>query len=145
MSGAERKTPSRKRRFSVHNISAAMQRKINHLRGAKGRLMADIAENSLRFFRDKVFEAEGFIDAGVDRWKPTKKKTSGKILQKTGRLRHSARKISTPTRAQVMFGSPYFRFHNEGTPRMPQRKILGPSERLFRENQVIFRNFMRYR
>lgn len=100
--------------------------------------MRKIAKNSVNFFKDDVFEAQGFIDQGVEKWKPRKKQRPGKTLVKTGRGRASIReKEVTSNKATIQAGAKYMSYHNNGTKNLPQRKFMGNSARLDKQNNRI--------
>lgn len=108
------------------------------------------ANAAVNQFKVVNFDAQGFVNGGVDKWKP-RKITSGKykdgtvnlnvkalgkdkgrkILVKTGRLRQSISVIEkTIDSRKVGSEVPYSDFINEGTGKMPKRQFIGRSKDL---------------
>jgi hypothetical protein len=93
------------------------------------------------------FEKQGFDDAGVDPWKEVKRRTPGTKAYKyakasartrailvgrgSGRMKRDikARKVTT-SEVTISMSINYARYHNEGTERLPQRKMIGNSRSL---------------
>ena len=96
-------------------------------------LMRRLGNNSKNFFVIDNFEAQGFIDDGVEKWKPVKTKLAGqRILIDKGRLRRSGRsRVVRVNRAVVSFEAPYASFVNK------TRQIIGDSVTLDGQNRVI--------
>ena len=101
-------------------------------------MMAQLGNNSKNFFQVDNWEAQGFIDKSVKKWKPVKNKPTGqKILVRTGRLRRSGTsKVTGRGRAVVEFTAPYASYVNEDRP------FVGDSHALDKENAKIITNFM---
>ncbi len=107
--------------------------------------MRAIGNNSVNFFKVTVFEAQGFIFSGsVNRWakrKPSQDANSRpnrKILVDTGTGRQSIHiyRISRES-VTIRAEADYMRFHNTGTPKMVQRKFIGHSVALDKQNITI--------
>ena len=88
-----------------------------------------------KFFQDS-FRREGFLDNSLTRWQRRKRETrrsrGKKILQNTGRLRRSIKRLTT-TFGRIAIGTrgvPYAEVHNEGLGRMPKRQFVGDSAKL---------------
>lgn len=102
-------------------------------------LIARLGNNTKNFFQITNFEAQGFIDTRVKRWKPVATKKPGeKILVRTGRLRRSATStVKSPTRAEVSFQAPYASYVDRS------RQIVGKSATLDKQNRkIIERHFL---
>jgi len=110
-------------------------RTLRNYRRLKLVAMRKIAKNSVNFFKDDVFEAQGFIDNSVKRWVPSKK-SRGKTLIKTGRGRNSIRESSvTEKKIRIRANAPYINFHQTGTRTLAKRKFMGKSNRLDAQNK----------
>ena len=111
---------------------------IRRFQNKSRRLMGRLGNNSKNFYQVDNWEAQGFIDGSVKKWKPVKDKPPGqKILVRTGRLRRSARsKVVRSNRAQVEFSAPYASYVNE------ERQFIGNSKTLDKENEKIIVKFM---
>lgn len=87
----------------------------------------DMADAHLRQV-EREFETE--TDPYGKRWAPKKRPDGRKILQgKTGNLRKFRRAAISPRGYKIGTTAPYLRFHQSGTSRMPQRRVL-PGRRL---------------
>lgn len=99
-------------------------------------LMRRLANESVNFFKNDVFEAQGFIDEGVTKWQGRKSKRDNegrKILVKTGRGRQGIKAVVIrPHMAIIDSTVPYMAYHNTGTKRLPKRQFIGKSKRLER-------------
>lgn len=111
-------------------------RKIKAFHKMKYVAMKKIANQSVNFFKVDNFEASGFIDQGVNRWEPRKKKRHGRILVKTGKGRQSIRTYGVSARKiTIKAGVKYMKYHNDGVKgRLPQRKFMGNSKKLNKKN-----------
>lgn len=110
--------------------------------------MRYIANNSVNFFKVTIFEAQGFIfSGGANRWKKRKNKTdrpNRKILVDTGHGRQSIKAaLITPNRVIIRTEAEYMRYHNDGTKNLPQRKFIGHSVKLDKQNIAILVRKMR--
>jgi len=67
-----------------------------------------------RFFKDR-FRKKNWLDATPQPWKPRKRKDTGSLMTKSGRLKRSVR-VLKKTRRSVTIGTdvPYAQIHNEG-------------------------------
>lgn len=76
-----------------------------------------VQADAVRHFK-MSFRNQGFTDAVLQRWRPTKRGKPGRILKRTGLLMRSVRPGPiNGTRIQVLAGGPYVpyaRIHNEG-------------------------------
>lgn len=111
-------------------------------------MLDEMANNAVNHFKVENFNAEGFIDEGVERWpaRKSKKDNAGRrLLVKTGRLRESIKVLSR-------FGNirkigtlvPYSKYHNDGiSGRLPQRKFIGKSGKLERKNYQVILKYLK--
>jgi len=112
------------------------------IRGKRS-LMRDLAVNSKEFFQKTNFGSRAFVDVPRRRWKRRKDNLPHPILEKTGKLRRSARhRVQSRTRALVEFTARYASFHNTGTGRLPKRQFSGESRVLNRQNEKIIVNYI---
>lgn len=110
--------------------------------------MRAIGNNSVNFFKVTVFEAQGWIfSGGVKRWakrKDNKDRPTRKILVDTGTGRQSIHIARfSPSQVVIRAEADYMRYHNEGTNKMVQRKLIGHSVALDKQNIVILVKRMR--
>ena len=106
-------------------------KQLNEFTRSKRRLVQNIGNNGVKMFKLNNFNAQGFIDSGVNRWMPKKKKDGRKTLVgKTGNLRNTIN--YTATTKMIKFGTltPYGKKHNEGLNGMPKRQFMGDSTAL---------------
>ncbi len=108
---------------------------INDFKTQRKALPAKLGNIALKFFQDN-FRREGFLDNSLTRWQRRKRETrrsrGKKILQNTGRLRRSIKRLST-TFGRIAIGTrgvPYAEVHNEGLGVMPKREFVGDSAKL---------------
>lgn len=106
--------------------------------------MRAIGNNSVNFYKVTIFNAQGWIfSGGVNRWKkrkpvPNDKRSGRKILVDTGHGRQSIHLASiTPNSVVIRAEAEYMRYHNEGTRKLPQRKFMGHSVKLDKQNITI--------
>jgi phage gpG-like protein len=108
------------------------------------------ANAAINQFKVVNFDAQGFVDGGIDKWKPRSTKSGKykdgtvnlsvkalakdkgrKILVKTGRLRQSISVIKKSFDSRTVGSEvPYADFINEGTKKMPKRQYIGKSKDL---------------
>ena len=106
------------------------ERALRAIKNDKRILMRKLGNQATNFFKVTVFNAQGFIDKSVKRWKQTQD-PKGRILIDRGRGRRSIRETRvTRQRVVVQAGAFYMYFHNEGIPPQPQRQFMGNSDRL---------------
>lgn len=101
----------------------------------KKTLLMTIGNNGVKMFKGANFEAQGFIDKSVNRWKPKKKKDGRKTLVgKTGTLRNTIF-YNSNGRDKLTFGTlaSYGQYHNEGQG-VPKRQFMGDSAALNKRN-----------
>ena len=108
---------------------------INDFKTQRKALPAKLGNTAVKFFQDN-FRREGFLDNSVTRWQRRKRETrrsrGKKILQNTGRLRRSIKRLTT-TFGRIVIGTrgvPYAEVHNEGLGVMPKREFVGDSAKL---------------
>lgn len=108
---------------------------INDFKTQRKALPAKLGNIAVKFFQDN-FRSEGFLDNSLTRWQRRKRETrrsrGKKILQNTGRLRRSIKRLST-TFGRIAIGTrgvPYAEVHNEGLGSMPKREFVGDSAKL---------------
>jgi hypothetical protein len=114
----------------------------------KESIMRAIGNNSVNFFKITVFNAQGWIYSGsTNRWakrKDVKDRPDRKILVDTGAGRQSIHIYKLTSKSVIIRAeAEYMRYHNTGTDRMPQRKFMGHSVKLDKENIVILIKRMR--
>lgn len=110
----------------------------SRIRRSRRSLLRQLGNNSLNFFKVENWEAQGFIDRIVRKWKQVEGKPAGqKILVRTGRLRRSGRsKVVSSTRAQAIFDAPYASYVNKDRP------FVGKSETLDKQNEKLITRFV---
>tara|TARA_R110000751_G_scaffold49596_1_gene110309 strand:+ start:2591 stop:3007 length:417 start_codon:yes stop_codon:yes gene_type:complete len=108
---------------------------INDFKTQRKALPAKLGNIAVKFFQDN-FRSEGFVDNSLTRWQRRKRETrrsrGKKILQNTGRLRRSIKRLTT-TFGRIVIGTrgvPYAEVHNEGLGNMPKREFVGDSAKL---------------
>lgn len=114
-------------------------RRAKIIRRSRRQVLRELANNSLNFFKVDVFEAQGFIDRGIQRWKPRKnnRDPGRKLNVKTGRLRNSGQITSISIyRARIAFTAPYADFVNA------ERQFIGDSAELDKQNEEIVLNYV---
>lgn len=95
-------------------IKHNLKNKIAAVRKLQQQLPTQLGLKAVVFFKDN-FRAGGFVNNGVDKWKPRKAKNKRAVLVKSGALKKSIRVLSTGTNS-VIVGStlPYAAIHNDG-------------------------------
>ena len=117
---------------------------INDFKTQRKALPAKLGNTAVKFFQDN-FRREGFLDNSLTRWQRRKRETrrsrGKKILQNTGRLRRSIKRLTT-TFGRIVIGTrgvDYASIHNEGLNgvafgkypfKMPKREFVGDSATL---------------
>ncbi|MXV38547.1 hypothetical protein GO491_07640 [Flavobacteriaceae bacterium Ap0902] len=78
------------------------------------KLLNEASYRAVRFSKQRFIQ-KNWIDTTPKPWQPRKRKDSGKLMVKSGRLKRSIREISR-TAASITIGTdvPYARIHNEG-------------------------------
>jgi len=114
----------------------------------KRQAMRAIANNSVNFFKVDTFNAQGWqFSGGIKRWAPRKDqkdRPGRKILVDTGAGRQSIHTaLILPNRVIIRAEAEYMNYHNTGTKNMPQRKFMGDSVKLNKQNIVILVKAMR--
>lgn len=111
---------------------------MNAFKKSSKKLPKVLGNAAVKHFQDN-FRAEGFVDQSVDKWvrrkRETKRSRGKKILQNTGRLRRSIKRLST-TFGRIVVGTrgvDYANIHNEGLGSMPKRQFVGNSKKLERK------------
>jgi phage gpG-like protein len=107
------------------------------------------------FMRDDVLErSRSQTDPEGNRWAAlapstiVKKQRMGypmTILTATGDMWRSLRVVFTDKFAEITITAPYSIFHQEGTSKMPQRKILGINKKILDYATKIIRGYIRGR
>ena len=79
-------------------------------------LIANALENSVKenFRAGGRYKAEGSIEGGSERWKPSKSTAKGSTLLRTGNLMRSITPSFDSQSASVSSGLAYARIHNDG-------------------------------
>ena len=114
---------------------------INDFKTQRKALPAILGNTAVKFFQDN-FRSEGFLDNSLTQWqrrkRETKRSRGKKILQNTGRLRRSIKRLTT-TYGRIVIGTrgvDYAEIHNEGLNgvafgkypfKMPKRQFIGDS------------------
>lgn len=121
------------------------------LKAKKKNIMQTFGNNGVRLFKIGNFNAQGFIDEGVQKWKPKKKPNKYKIL--VGKSRKMKGTINYIVQGgQIWFRSlmPYARVHNEGLRAgrgkgfmMPKRQFMGESRALNKSNMRSMRRIIK--
>lgn len=97
-----------------------------------------MANNAVNHFKVTNFDAKGFVDETVKPWTPIKNSDGRQPLVKTGRLRGSITILGRSLNSRLVGSSvPYAAYHNEGTSRLPQRKMIGNSKSLEKKNGLV--------
>ena len=125
------------------------ERVLSNMQKVKSDLPVLLANQAQNFFAGS-WKKQGFTDSSLSMWKQRKKetkKTIGKaILVSTGKLRRAVQnsireKNFNNIRLVVDGGSiPYAKRHNEGDEIMPQRKFMGDSKELRKEQRKLITN-----
>ena len=125
------------------------ERVLSNMQKVKSDLPVLLANQAQNFFAGS-WKKQGFTDSSLSMWKQRKKetkKTVGKaILVGTGKLRRAVQnsireKNFNNIRLVVDGGSiPYAKRHNEGDDIMPQRKFMGDSKELRKEQRKLITN-----
>ena len=117
---------------------------ITEFKKQRAKLPAILGNQAVKHFQDN-FKREGFLDNTTSPWQARKRETrrsrGKRILQRTGRLRRSIRRLSTRFgRIEIgTKGVDYAKIHNEGLNglafgkhpfTMPKRQFIGSSETL---------------
>jgi len=118
-----------------------IKRQADEFRRKKITLLRTIGNNGVTMFKVNNFEAQGFIDSGLSRWKPKQKPDGRKTLRgKTLHLRNlifyevSRNGIEFGSNARSDDGYNYPKAHNEGLDGMPKRQFMGESAALNKIN-----------
>lgn len=119
---------------------------INNFDQVKRTLPPVLANQAQNFFVEG-FRKQGFTDRSFKQWEQVKRRIPGTfeykypkkkqlsrrtspILVRTGKLKRAvANSIRSQTfdRVQLIVSVPYAEYHNEGTDKIPQRRIMGDS------------------
>ena len=112
-----------------------IKRQADEFKRKKINLLRTIGNNGVTMFKVNNFEAQGFIDSGVSRWKKKEANDGRKTLVgETSILRNTINYVVS--RNGIKFGTlaKYGRRHNEGLNGMPKRQFMGDSEALNKIN-----------
>lgn len=107
-------------KFDFKKVKDAIR---NEIKTLPKELAEMVKDDSVQNFAKESFDGE--------KWKPRKKPADHDILNDTGNLLEAVRdsvqkgKKSSPYQYELVVVSDYGLFHNEGTPKMPQRQFLG--------------------
>ena len=109
------------------------------------RIPVKVAVAAEHHFRDN-FRKGGFVNGGLHRWKPSKRRSNpkhpdrayGTLMSRRDHLYSSVRHSTRPYTAVVSTDVPYAQAHNEGTnnagrghrTRIPKRQFMGDSKEL---------------
>ncbi len=116
-----------------------MQQTIREIGLKRRTLTRKLGNNTLNLFQVRNFNAQGFIDDTVRKWKKVRSKKPGeRILIRTGRLRRSGKvRVQRASRALVMFDVKYASYVNK------ERPIVGSSKTANRESRTIIERHYR--
>lgn len=89
------------------------------------------------YYRKEIDSNFGKRGANFGGWKPRKMAYSHPILNKTGRMKRGFASDLRSDSVEIRNDVNYFRFHQKGTRKMPQRKMWGV-------RQVDMTNFQKY-
>lgn len=123
---------------SAHDFHEILQSKIQRLQRVIRKLPRDLGSQSLLFFLD-LFKKEESPEG--EKWAPRKvdgagdRTTRSGLLVKSGRLRKSIRLNVSSEKIKIATPTPYAKYHNEGTNKIPARQFLGKSAALTRRLQ----------
>lgn len=110
-------------------------KQLRQIQSDKDDLLRTLGNNGVKMFKVNNFEAQGFIDSGVSRWRQKEKPDGRKILVgKTSILRNTI--FYKVVSKSLHFGTlaTYGRRHNEGLDGMPKREFMGESAALNKIN-----------
>lgn len=116
--------------------------------------------------KDLIEDVAGVVQVGLEdnfstqggylgRWKPLKQSTikdknrkgfgSRKMLVRTGRLENSfdTRNVKAESAEVGSYGVDYAEYHNDGTRNMPQRKIVGITDKAKRDTVGLIVKYLR--
>jgi phage gpG-like protein len=119
---------------SAIDFQRIWQNKIERVQRVIRRLPRDLGNEALLFFLN-LFKKEESPEG--EKWQARKngsgdRSTRRGLLVKSGRLRKSIRLNVDGARIRIGTSTPYAKYHNEGTNRIPQRKFIGRSKALER-------------
>ena len=95
-------------------------------------LVRSMTNDAAAYFKKDVWRDEGFDIQPSGRWPKRKKQRTGRLMVKSGRLVKSIVANSRGNVGVVSSSVPYAWYHQNGTSRLPQRKIMGESRKLNR-------------
>ena len=107
------------------------------------KLVRSMTNDAATFFKADVFRDEGADVNPGGRWKPRKKKRTGRLMVKTGRLRRSIVANARGKVGIITSNVPYAKYHQDGTGSLPQRKFMGESRKLNRKFDAKIRRALR--
>lgn len=123
-----------------------IKRQYNKIKRDKNQLLREIGNNGVTMFKGNNFEAQGFIDNNLSRWKKKKKPDGRKVLVgKTTMLRNTINYKAKTNRVEFGTLVPYGRRHNEGLKGMPKRQFMGESAALNKINGRTIGMFLKKR
>ena len=107
------------------------------LKLTKRNLMKALAAETLRLFKIKNFEVEGFINSGVEKWKEVKTKKPGeKIGVDSGRMKRTARsRVKSSSKAVITFHAPYSGYFHK------IRRLVGKSAVNVKRSRAVIEKF----
>ena len=112
-----------------------LKKQIREIERGKRNLMRTIGNNGVKMFKGNNFEAQGFIDNAVSKWRPKQKKDGRKTLVgKTGRLRNTINYNVIGNKLKFGTLASYGKYHNEGIG-IVKRQFMGDSKALNKRNK----------
>lgn len=113
-------------------------RKAAQFKAMKPVILDQMANNAVYHFKITNFDSAGFVDNGVKKWAPIKNGNGRQPLVKTGRGRESITVLQRSVNGRIV-GTlvPYMAYHNTGTKKLPQRKLIGKSKQLEIKNKKV--------
>jgi len=113
-------------------------RKAAKFKAAVPQMLDRMANNAVNHFKVTNFDSKGFVDVTLRPWAPIKNSDGRQPLVKTGRLRGSITVLGRSLNSRLVGSNvPYAAYHNEGTSRLPQRKMIGNSKTLEKKNGLV--------
>lgn len=116
---------------------ASLQDVLKHLRPA----LQDVGDMQMKSLEEQ-YSSEGSAING-SRWTARTRDYSWPILNKTGKMK-GAHSVSELTDSLLVISNPtpYFKYHQKGTGKMPQRQVHGHSERMVLNTLEIVSNYI---
>jgi phage gpG-like protein len=100
-----------------------------------------MANQAINHFKGDVFNEKAFDGK---KWEPKKEDDGYSLMIKSGKLRGGFH-VTAKTKFTRIIGNnvDYFIYHQEGGKHLPQRKMMGETKKLKRQQQATLRRFMK--